>query len=195
MGSHAMPAQNRAVFEEGVALALTKWTCLALAVENQWGGASSVEKANLLISDIVAWFYRRKEHFVDELAEELEDAISHDFNVQAEDGSPEQVAISLVDMFSQVKEGNLALVEKFRAMPTLAATKSQKQVIDYDGTVLDGDDDSSSGSGSDDGDDAMDADMVEGVPNAVPMAPAEPVGPVIDEDGFQMVSKGRKGRK
>lgn len=149
-----LPLDRRPVFEEGVRQVFLRWTALRLAVENEWGGASSAEKAQLLMGDVLEWFYRKKgrpglpgarrglhegwrppehavrgmlrraprccpprcphsgvvvmrpclmcpcvavrlllrpDHYADELEEELDDAISQDFNVQAEDGSPRQV--------------------------------------------------------------------------------------------------------
>lgn len=38
----------------------TGWTALVLAVENEWGGPHSVDKANQIIQDVIEWFYGRK---------------------------------------------------------------------------------------------------------------------------------------
>lgn len=43
-----------------MAAVFTQWTALCLAVENQWGGAHSVDKANAVIQDVIDWFYARK---------------------------------------------------------------------------------------------------------------------------------------
>lgn len=48
------------MFEEGAYLILARWTALALAVEQQWGGARSKEKAQQLYDDVIAWFYDSK---------------------------------------------------------------------------------------------------------------------------------------
>lgn len=58
--STAMPAQNKPMFEEGVALLFQRWTALQLAVHNEWGGSSSKEKAQELLDDVVNWFYTTK---------------------------------------------------------------------------------------------------------------------------------------
>ncbi len=60
VGANQLPVQARPLFEEGVKLVFSKWTALALAVENQWGGANSVEKADILYRDCLDWFYKNR---------------------------------------------------------------------------------------------------------------------------------------
>jgi pre-rRNA-processing protein TSR2 len=47
-------------FEEGVGIIFSQWTALVLAVENQWGGSESANKADYFIEDILEWFYKKK---------------------------------------------------------------------------------------------------------------------------------------
>ena len=58
--------QLRPVFEEGVKLVLSRWTALCLAVENEWGGRSSREKADQLYTDILNWFYDNSGEYVEQ---------------------------------------------------------------------------------------------------------------------------------
>lgn len=60
VGQNILPVQGRPAFEEGVRLIFAKWTALALAVENQWGGGNSKEKAELLYQDCLDWFYKKR---------------------------------------------------------------------------------------------------------------------------------------
>ena len=55
-----MPQQHRAVFEEGCALAFSRWMALQLAVNNEWGGSKSREKAQELLEEVVEWFFTKK---------------------------------------------------------------------------------------------------------------------------------------
>ncbi len=55
-----MQAEARPAFEEGTALIFSQWTALELAVENEWGGRSSRQKADGLIAEALDWFYGRK---------------------------------------------------------------------------------------------------------------------------------------
>jgi hypothetical protein len=62
-------------------------------------------------------------------------------------------------------------------------------------TQMAGDDDDEGDSSSDDEDDDMEED---GAPEAQPMQqqePQQPAGPVIDEDGFELVQSKRKGKR
>jgi pre-rRNA-processing protein TSR2 len=45
---------------EGIRQIFMRWTALCLAVEQEWGGRSSTEKANSLQGEILEWFYSRK---------------------------------------------------------------------------------------------------------------------------------------
>lgn len=60
VGQNFLSPSARPLFEEGARLVFAKWTALALAVENQWGGASSADKAEMLLQDSLQWFYHKK---------------------------------------------------------------------------------------------------------------------------------------
>ena len=59
-GRAVMQAEARPAFEEGTALIFSQWTALELAVENEWGGRSSRQKADGLIAEALDWFYGKK---------------------------------------------------------------------------------------------------------------------------------------
>ena len=59
-GPSHLPESAKEAFEEGVGLVFSQWTALCLAVENEWGGPMSRDKADLLIDDIIQWFYRKR---------------------------------------------------------------------------------------------------------------------------------------
>ncbi len=52
-----LPVEQRAQFEEGVNLLFSSWTALCLAIDNEWGGPSSRQKAEQLYHDVLHWFY------------------------------------------------------------------------------------------------------------------------------------------
>ncbi len=60
VGHGLMPHQYREAFEQGVSIVFSKWTALNLAVENEWGGPYSKDKAQQFIVDTLHWFYKRK---------------------------------------------------------------------------------------------------------------------------------------
>jgi pre-rRNA-processing protein TSR2 len=118
----------------------------------------------------------------------LDEALQIDFNVQAEDDSPYQIARSLVNMHHRVAQGDFSYLESLRQQQPASAAACQNA----DGAAATEESSSSSddeGSGSD-SDDAMDAEGGEDMD--MDEAPPVKSGPVVDEDGFQVVQ--RKGR-
>ncbi|EFJ43017.1 hypothetical protein VOLCADRAFT_96752 [Volvox carteri f. nagariensis] len=202
VAQNVLQLQSRPLFEEGARLIFSKWTALALAVENQWGGSNSAEKADLLLHDCLDWFYNKREHYVDELEENLDDAILQDFNLEAEDGSPHQVADALVKLHNELVAGSTTYLEQLRSMGAAGTQRSKRQVVDLDGTVVaEGDagmETSDEEDEDEDEDDEMEAEGAGGqqAPRAMPLEPPVPRGPVVDEDGFTMVQgKGRRGKR
>uniref|UniRef100_A0A1D1ZRP3 Pre-rRNA-processing protein TSR2-like protein n=2 Tax=Auxenochlorella protothecoides TaxID=3075 RepID=A0A1D1ZRP3_AUXPR len=179
--SATMPAGHRPAFEAGVQMLFQRWTALQLGVLNEWGGSNSREKAAGIQHEVLEWFYGKKSHEMLDLADLLDQAISEDFNIQAEDDSPYQLARSLVNMHNQVAQGNYEYVHQLQATPAGAAAASQNaQPAEEEGSSSSGE-----GSGSDDeGEEGMDIDEAP--------APAAPKAPVVDADGFELVQ--RKGR-
>ena len=47
----------RPQFEEGVNLLFSHWTALCLAIDQEWGGPTSRQKAEQLYQDVLRWFY------------------------------------------------------------------------------------------------------------------------------------------
>ncbi|KAL4527219.1 hypothetical protein Ndes2526B_g09075 [Nannochloris sp. 'desiccata'] len=188
--STPMPPQNKPHFEEGVNLLFQRWTALQLAVVNEWGGGNSKEKGQQLLDDVIHWFYTSKDQDQTDLEVFLDEALQTDFNVQAEDDSPYQIARSLVNMHHRVAQGDFSYLESLRQQQPASAAACQNA----DGAAAEdsssSDEEGEGGSGSDD---AMDA----GGGEDMDMDDAPPVksGPVIDEDGFQVVQRKGRGRK
>ena len=117
----------------------------------------------------------------------LDEALQVDFSVQAEDDSPYQVSRSLVNMHHRIAQGDFSYLESLRQQQPVNAAACQNA----DGPAAD-DSSSSDDSESDNDDDAMDAEGGEDMD----MDDAAPSGPIVDEDGFQVVQrKGRGGRR
>ena len=55
-----LPAASRPIFEEGVLLVFKRWTALCLALDGQWGGTSSADKAQVIYEETLDWFYKKK---------------------------------------------------------------------------------------------------------------------------------------
>ena len=68
-----------------------EWTALCMAVENDWGGQNTRDKALTLLERTLQALNTPVVHR-DEVEAFLEDALVEDFNIEAEDESPRQVA-------------------------------------------------------------------------------------------------------
>lgn len=59
----ALTAEAMPVFSEGTYLILSRWSALRMAVDNEWGGRDSSQKADQLTSDIISWFTQSRGTF------------------------------------------------------------------------------------------------------------------------------------
>ncbi len=55
-----LPADRRPAFEEGLLLVFKRWTALCLALDGQWGGSSSADKAQTIYEETLDWFYKKR---------------------------------------------------------------------------------------------------------------------------------------
>jgi hypothetical protein len=194
------------------------------------------------------------DHDVAELEPLLTTIMVEDFSVEAEDGSPLQVARSLLQWHASCLQGDFSMVERLRAVPGGAGRSAgvavrwialaDKRVclqavasasygvrfnrqtaiailskltgtcvrlsascigrlhhgeqVDHDGTAVPmaSGGESSSSEDDEDSDSAPQAGGCAGGDSAMEVeeAPQPPAGPVIDDDGFQLV-QGRGGRR
>jgi pre-rRNA-processing protein TSR2 len=125
----------------------------------------------------------------------LDEALQVDFNVQAEDDSPYQVARSLVNMHNQVASGEVSYIETLRQLQPVSSTACQQEARPNDPEASE-DSSSSEGEGEDEGDDSEGEAMeVEGSEEMETEDSNALRGPIIDEDGFQLVQRKGKGRR
>lgn len=59
-GQGILPPEYRPFFEEGARLVFSRWTALNLAIENDWGGPNSKDKAIEIYNECIRWFYASK---------------------------------------------------------------------------------------------------------------------------------------
>ncbi|XP_057822112.2 uncharacterized protein LOC131034591 isoform X3 [Cryptomeria japonica] len=90
-GDGALSAEALSKFEEGAGLVFSRWTALQMAVQNEWGGRSSAQKAHQFASDVVAWLaHSTLPRYIDDLEEMLDENMLLSFNTETEDGSLEE---------------------------------------------------------------------------------------------------------
>ena len=128
-----------------------EWTALCMAVENDWGGQNTRDKALTLLERTLQALNTPVVHR-DEVEAFLEDALVEDFNIEAEDESPRQVAEVLCKLHAEALAGSTATA----ALLAERAAAKGKSWVDAPlppGRHRAGD---SSDDESDDGEDGMD---------------------------------------
>ncbi|CXH87499.1 pre-rRNA-processing protein TSR2, putative [Plasmodium berghei] len=98
---------------EGINLIFEKWTVLRLAVTNNWGGTSSEEKKKKLI-EYVHNYVLSNTTPKDKLCDYLRDEVNTLFNVDIDDDSDIEVSDLILDLYKDLKNNNLEIIEKIR---------------------------------------------------------------------------------
>ena len=155
-----------------------EWTAISMAVENDWGGPSTRDKALSLLQRTLQALNTPVVHR-DEVEAFLEDTLVEDFNIEAEDESPRQVAEVLCKLHAEARAGSTTTA----ALLAERAAAKGKSWVDAPlppGRKRAGD---SSDDESDDGEDDMDMEGGGGGRGEGSVRQE----PVVDDDGFQMV--------
>jgi pre-rRNA-processing protein TSR2 len=181
-------------FTRAVHVVFGEWTCLKLAVENEWGGRQSREKGLALLKRVLDGLLGSANVHRDELEDLLDLALLDDFNIETEDSSPREVAELLVRLHAEAKAGGTTTAD---ALLLRAAGKGSSWVEvppppkAHDESSDDDDDcDDDDGDGSTPragGPSAMEAEDVSDADGGASKAP------VVDEDGFTMVATRKRG--
>ncbi|XP_028754696.1 pre-rRNA-processing protein TSR2 homolog [Neltuma alba] len=183
-----LPADSIPIFNEGIALVLHRWSALRMAVENEWGGRESRQKAERLGSDLLFWFTQSKGPlYIDDLEEKLDEGMVS-LNMEVEDGSIEEVAEKLMILHEECLEGNFRSIEILReAHLKQAAHPRAMQAVNNDEDSEDDDDDEEDRARDNSN---MAVEMQMPVKESIPKAAAE-----AGDDGWTVVSNRRnKGR-
>ncbi len=96
-------------FKEGIGSILRQWTALELAVYHQWGGATSKERADNLVIEILNMYLSDKV-YKDDIELVLEDYLETNFSTICEDGSPGEIGELFCLMWRQCVEKDFTLV-------------------------------------------------------------------------------------
>lgn len=183
----------QAKFDLSIALALSAWPALTLAVQSSWGGPESSAKRDWFagaISDLIA---ATPDADVDFLEEFLLQVMNDEFDAVLEDGSAEEVAIRILALQKSTSQGNFEVVnEMFKFWEERESrgesVKFLEGVEEQDETDSDSDD--MDQEEEDEGNDEADVEM-EDAPELVKI-PKEKPSPEVDEDGFTKVITRKK---
>ncbi|RUS28167.1 Pre-rRNA-processing protein TSR2-domain-containing protein [Jimgerdemannia flammicorona] len=200
---------NQLAFTDAVTSIFQAWTALKLAVDLDWGGPDSAEKRDWFVDTVVGQFNQKgKKLDAFDLEVILNQIMEDEFNVTLEDDSAYQVYVifcdppvtivadrivsqHIVKIYNECIQGDYTSVtllrEKLRSTAAGAVQASKATNDDSDDSESDdGEEGSSTSQNPNTDDDAMDVDT-----NMARL------GPIIDKDGFELVTKPskRKGRK
>lgn len=109
----------------------------------------------------------------------IEDYCDSNFSMVCEDGSPDEIGELLVMMWNQCSQGDFTLVQN-----AIGREQARQNVV--------------SASQGLEGGDIVDEDDMEGGDayiETIEEETEEPPAPIVDEDGFQTVTRARKPRK
>ncbi|KAH9065140.1 Pre-rRNA-processing protein TSR2-domain-containing protein [Lactarius deliciosus] len=185
------PPPNPALilFARGVIARLEQWPALRIAVEQGWGGPESRAKQRWLVSELVDAFDQPQptptpdaEYVALMLAQVLED----EFGASVEDGSVEAVAADVVALWGAGED----VVREWERKAEGARAKRvdvREEVVDGDGD----DDDDDEGEWEDEEEDDDEAPQLLRAADDSQQRPSKPE-PVVDDDGFTLVQKGRR---
>ncbi|OWM70284.1 hypothetical protein CDL15_Pgr026134 [Punica granatum] len=188
-----LSAEALPMLREGINMALSRWSALQMAVENEWGGRNSRDIANKLCDDVFVWFTHSKEPlYIDDLEEKLDQGLLS-LNTEADDGSIGEVAEKLMILHEECSEGNYSSIEKLREACAHRTVHSHvKQVVNDD----DDSDSDTDNMGEADSDMMVDASHPSAAPVKMPIDEQGPTKAPESEDGWTVVgSRKSQGRK
>ena len=153
------PVDAAEIFNNAVRAIFSRWTLLRLAVDQGWADGDEAQKADALVTRILEMVAPSVRRVPDEseIADVLHDSIEGTFNAQAEDGSVEEIARTILRLRAECSAGNVAnaLVYVQQQASSLDASQGRE-------------------------DEAGEAEEVVVAPAPAPL-------PIIDEDGFETV--------
>ncbi|KMZ56704.1 putative Pre-rRNA-processing protein TSR2 [Zostera marina] len=91
------------LLKEGIHLVFSRWSSIQMAVTNEWGGRDSRLKYDEFCTSIISWFSNcREEPDIHDLEDLIDDNMVNSFNTYIEDGSIEEVAERLMEIYGEL---------------------------------------------------------------------------------------------
>jgi pre-rRNA-processing protein TSR2 len=89
-------------FLAGVTACLRSWSALRTAVQNEWGGPTSIEKAEALRNEIIDCMLQKRISDIIDLEDALAIYMEEEFSIVLDDHSDKQVAATIYRMYEEV---------------------------------------------------------------------------------------------
>ncbi|KAI4129914.1 MAG: hypothetical protein LQ338_001999 [Usnochroma carphineum] len=188
------PEKIQSKFDLSIALTLSTWPALTLAVQNSWGGPQSSEKRDWFagaISDLFASHPDPNDSTIDVeyLEEFLLQVMMDEFEVNVEDDSAAEVASKIVGLRKLTAQGDFGMVDEMLLRWREREARGGEMVRFQRGQGGEEDEEDSEGD-SEEVEDDGDVEMEEAPQLA--KVPKEKVMPKVDEEGFiEVINKKR----
>ena len=192
--------QATSEFQAGVTAALRSWSALRTAVQSGWGGVESNDKAEFLreyILESLDFKLPKPKVDIDDLEDHLAIYMEEEFSIVLEDESERQVAKLIWQLYQSCGKGNYDLSRKIVANSANVVSSNANVNVQCENSDDESDDEMDVS--KDDSNLSSSNQYLFGVPNSViqssnitPSQPREPKPePIVDDDGFTMVTKRR----
>lgn len=134
-------------FRAGVTALLRTWPALHAAVQNEWGGIESHDKANDLRTNIFEYYDGSKAEpmTLGSLEDQLVLYLEEEFSVVLEDESERQIAYLITRLYQECSSGDNRLAEELVrscvASQTSSTNHTRKVIVEDDDNDMQSDDD------------------------------------------------------
>lgn len=197
--------QQDANFELGVSMIVYSWYTLTTAVDNLWGGPQSAEKRDWISGCIVEEFENNKEIDIIYIHELLCGIMEDEFDTVIEDQSTIEIAQKIVKVYNQCKEKYFDDIKKMYSKWLTKQSNSNKIVANIvndplNSDISDSDEDFETEQHTHDENichnhtNHSNSNICEEMVDLVIEDNQKPKGPIIDDDGFTVVSN-KKGKR
>ena len=182
-------------FDLSIALALSTWPALTLAVQNLWGGSDSSEKRDWFAGAISDLLTTTPDADVEYVEEFLLQVMMDEFDVNIEDGSGEEIATKIIRLKNLTLQGDFTMVDEMYQQWQQRQRNGAIGITNFQHVSRGNEEDETDWDSDDLEDDEGGEDLEMREAPALVEAPREKTEPRIDEDGFtEVVSKKRRGR-
>lgn len=180
-------------FDLSIALALSTWPALTLAVQNLWGGPDSSEKRDWFAGAVSDLISTTPDADVDYIEEFVLQVMNDEFDVNVEDNSGEEIAAKIIGLRKLTLQGDFAMVDEMYSKWQERQSKGGGGKISFQHVTKDDEEDDTDWDSDDIDEEDEDGDVeMEEAPSLV-KAPKEKIQPKVDEEGFTEVV-GRRRR-
>lgn len=180
-------------FDLSIALALSTWPALTLAVQNSWGGPESSEKRDWFAGAISDLFTTTPDADVEYIEEFVLQVMNDEFDVNVEDDSGESIAVKIIGLRKLTLQGDFAMVDEMYSKWQEMQSKGAGGKINFQHVIRDDDEDDTDWDSGDVDEEDDDNDVEMGEAPALVKVLREKVQPKVDEEGFiEVVGRRRR---